>query len=155
MLSIFWRKNVNITERDIVATHRLGKPRRGQNRNVIVKFLNRKNAIQAYKSRFKLKKLEGNLRKLYFIENLCLAHKTIFNRIYRLYKSNIIFDVWTYHGHVFASFIEDEDVQIELNSDIDYFLNQQHSSSSDDSREDSSIQSDGTWKKELILFLRV
>ena len=59
-----------IHENDLVAVHRLAKSKRNSStRNVIVKSLNIKDAIQAYKSRFKLRKLNGKFAKLYFIEN--------------------------------------------------------------------------------------
>ena len=107
-----------ISNRDIVAVHRLGKYKRGKNRNVIVKFLNRKDTRIVYKSRNKLKRLP---ERIFVIENLCPDHKGIFNRLYKLYKQEEIYDVWTVNGHVFAVF-DEESVEIQVESDIDYYL---------------------------------
>ena len=76
---------VTVTDSDIVAAHRIGKSKRGGNRNVIVHFVNRKHAIEAYKNRRKLKNLRGIFGKIFIIENLCPTHKSIFNRLYKLY----------------------------------------------------------------------
>ena len=137
---------VEVTKKDIVAVHRLGKVRRGKNRNVIVKFVNRKDARLAYRSRYKLKKMKvQKFKNIFMIENLCPEHRVIFNRLYKLFKQNIIYDVWTLNGHVFACFDQEEEVEVQLESDIDYYLNRNknlfsttdHSSDEDDIEEEA------------------
>ena len=103
---------------DIVAVHCLGKYKRGKKRNVIVKFLNRKDTKIVYSNRNKLKRLP---ERIFLIENLCPEHKSIFNRLYKLYKQEEIYDVWTKNGDVFAIF-DYESVEIQIESDIDYYL---------------------------------
>ena len=128
---------VEVTKRDIVAVHRLGKSKRGGSpRNTIVKFLNRKDAYQAYKNRTLLKKI-NEYKKIFIIENLCPKNRRIFNRLYRLYKNGVIYDVWTHLGHVFATFTEDEEVQIKEEKDIDKYLDDLWGLSSDDDSSNS------------------
>ena len=63
------------------------------------------------------------MKHIYIIENLCPAFKTIFNRLYRLYREEKIYDVWTVNGHVYAAFDDEEEgVEIQSNLDIDYYL---------------------------------
>ena len=115
--------HVTVVPSDIVATHRIGKFKRGKNRNVIIKFLNRKHARETYKNRHKLKKLEGNRKSIFIIENLCPAHKSLFNRLYKMYKNYEIYDVWTVNGHVYATFADEEEgVEIRSDADIDYYI---------------------------------
>ena len=100
---------VKLTKRDLVAVHRIGKFRANRKRNVIIKFLNRKDAIASYKNRYKLKKLQSPLNRIFITENLCPAFRAIFNSLYKHYKENTIYDVWTVHGHVYAAFGDDEE----------------------------------------------
>ena len=131
-----------ISNRDIVAVHRLGKYKRGKHRNVIVKFLNRKDTKIVYKNRNKLKRLP---ERIFVIENLCPDHKSIFNRLYKLFKQEEIYDVWTVNGHVFAVF-DEESVQIQIESDIDYYLNKRDrvvaEAETEDDEEDQSEEND-------------
>ena len=114
---------VEVTERDIAAVHRLGKFRRQKKRNVIIKFIQRKDAKKAYKNRSMLKRLNGEFKNIYIIENLCPAHRTLFNRLYRMLKNDEIYDVWTHNGHVYATFEDIEGAEIQKESDITYYLN--------------------------------
>ena len=119
--------HAEVIKKDIVAVHRLGKARRGKNRNVIVKFLNRKDTQRAYRNRYKLKKIKDRkFQNIFMIENLCPEHRLIFNRLYKLLKQESIYDVRTQNGHVYACFEEDVEVEVQLESDIDFYLNQRN-----------------------------
>ena len=71
---------ITVDTRDIVAAHRLGPVKRGSNRVVIVKFLNRKDAIEALKNKRKLNKIQ-HYKKIRIRENLCPSRRKIFNRL--------------------------------------------------------------------------
>lgn len=138
---------VSVESFNIVAVHRLGKFRNGINRNVIVKFINRKDAYKALKNNFLNKRSQLQIyKKLYIIENLCPVNKKIFNSLYRLKKLRKLHDVWTYNGSVFMNFSEDvnDPIHVQLYSDIEYFMNEylfrSSESESESSSEDDSSQ---------------
>ena len=72
---------------NVVAVHRLGKYIEGKHRNVIIRFVNRKNAYSSLRNAKKL--ATSNIQEyknLYVIENLCPTYKKIFNYLYKLKK---------------------------------------------------------------------
>ena len=87
---------------DIAGIHRLGKFKHtGKPRNVIIRFTNRKHAHDALNNSHKLKYLRNY--KMYFItENLCPTYRRMFNKLYALKKKNVLYDVYTYNGIIFA-----------------------------------------------------
>ena len=97
---------VKVCSYDIVAVHRLGKPKDNLIRNVIVRFMNRKNA---YSSLFYRKYLLdiADYRNIFITENLCPANKLIFNHLYKLKKELKIKSVWTYSGCVYFKMTAD------------------------------------------------
>ena len=114
---------VEVHKRDLVAVHRIGFYKRGSNRVVIVKFINRKDANRTLKSKAKLQKNPA-LRKIRIRENLCPARKQIFNKLYKLLMGGKIKDLWSQNGNIFIiRNNEDESILIEHVSDIDYYLN--------------------------------
>ena len=110
ILKILKALNMDISSYDIVAVHRLGKKKNPRPRNVIVRFLNRKDAYKSLKLNQKLE--EHQIYKNIFItENLCPTNKKIFNALYKLKKSKIIHAVWTYNGNIYYRIDEDDDYQ--------------------------------------------
>ena len=72
VLKVFQSVGVNLVSYDLVAVHCMGKFVQGKTRNVIVRFVNRKNAFSCLR---KAKKLAlsstQEFKRLYLIENLC------------------------------------------------------------------------------------
>ena len=113
--------NVNVTSYNLVAVHRLGKKNRDRPRNVIVRFINRKDAFASLKNKKDLKKTAF---KNYMIhENLCPVYKKIYNECKR---NENIRKVWSYNGVVHVKFTDDEfeePTKIFHFEDIDTFIN--------------------------------
>lgn len=144
VINFFASLKIEIESYNIVAVHRLGKFS-GKNRNVIVRFLNRKDAISILKKRRQILNLNGKNRKfnkLFVIENLCPYNKKIFNKLYNMKKSKEINSVWSYNGKVFMRINKDgETLFIQQLSDIDYFMEEDflYSSYIDTSENDNSF----------------
>ena len=115
---------------DLVAVYRIGKFIQGKHRNVIVRFINRKNAFSCLKHSSKLAKSGITEYRKLFITEKCPANKQIFNYLYKLKKTGTINNVWTFSGEVFfrksesqddssqkVAHIVDVDVYLEYNSD--------------------------------------
>ena len=117
---------VKLVSYDVVAVHCLGKYIEGKHRNVIIRFVNRKNAYSSLPNAKKL--ATSNIqeyRKLYVIENLCPTYKKIFNYLYKLKKEKKRSNVWSYNGSVFFKKInldEEYGQKVEHFDDIQYFL---------------------------------
>ena len=93
---------IKIRSYDIVAVHRLGKFKKGQKRNVIVRFINRKNAYKCFGLGKKLNKIdEYKHKRIFSIENLCPVNKKIFNALYKLKKEKVIHSVWSRNGRIY------------------------------------------------------
>ena len=124
VLKVMKSLDVNIVSYDLVAVHRLGKFVVGKNRNVIVRFVNRKNAFTCLRNSKKLNSSNmPEYRKLYIVENLCPSFRKIFNYLYKMKKEQKINNVWSYNGNVFfKKSPDDNDQKIEHLDEIDYFL---------------------------------
>ena len=84
---------------NIVACHRVGSKDRYGRRNTIVRFLNRKDAIQCLRSKRNLFKCQTiGYNNLYVVENLCPAFKSIYDQLKELKDGGVIKQVWTYNG---------------------------------------------------------
>ena len=124
VLEVLKEVGVTVTKRDLMAVHRLGKRRKNGNRNVIVKFVNRKDARTALSNKSKLGKSES-FKALRIRENLCPERRSIFNRLYKMLMNDEIDDLWTNSGNVYCVFHQDEEATtIQVAEDIDYYLNQ-------------------------------
>lgn len=123
IIEVFWSIGIEVYSYDIVGVHRLGRFQENKNRNVIVKFINRKNAYKALDSNWKLDKSKFNY---YFNENMCPRNRNIFNKCYRLKKDGELNDVWFEEGIVKINISDFHDDPIGLfhSSDINYFLNE-------------------------------
>ena len=120
--------NVSVTSYDIVAVHRLGWKKQGKNRSVVVRFINRKNAIMALKNKRKSREINNpDLKRLFVVENLCPVNKQLFNILYRMKKRNEINSVWSYNGNIFMKLYENsERVRIQSEDDINaqFYVNE-------------------------------
>ena len=124
VLTLLKTIGVNVDSYKIVGVHRLGKKRRGMNRNVIVRFLNRKDAINTLKKKKDLMNTR-NYKHIKVIENLCPKSKKIFELCMSLKRQRLIKSVWTYNGLVNIKFTDDEDeisTKIYHVDDIDYHI---------------------------------
>ena len=93
---------VKVESYNIVAVHRLGRFNQNNNRNVIVRFLNRKKAYSCLDNSKKLSESSNTIyKKIFITENLCPLNKTIFNYLYKLKKDSKIKSVWTFNGNVY------------------------------------------------------
>ena len=130
VLEVFESIGINLQSYDLVAVHRLGKFVQGKNRNVIVRFINRKNAYTCLRNSKKL--AESNTqdyKKLFFIENLCPSNKRLFNYLYKLKKENKINKV-SFNGSVYfkiSNSVDDYGQKVEHIDDINHFRNPEDS----------------------------
>ena len=88
---------------NIAACHRLKKLKHQSTQSVIVRFINRKHALEALKNRKQLINSEkivefGN--NLYIRENLCPQFRKIYDYALSIKKKGNIFKVWTFNGKV-------------------------------------------------------
>ena len=85
----------------IVACHRIGKPNSHQPRGVIVRFLNRKDAISCLKYKYHAGRCkEIGLHNLTINENLCPAYRSIFENLADLKNQGKVKKLWTQNGFV-------------------------------------------------------
>ena len=98
---------VKVSSYDIVGVHRIGKQQNSRPRNVIVRFINRKNAYTALRNKKQFR--NGEYKNYYIIENLCPHNKKLFNRLYKLKKSDDINAVWSYNGNVYCRLDEKDE----------------------------------------------
>ena len=89
--------NLSIYSYDIVAVHRVGKRSRNP-RNVIIRFINRKDAIRVMNQSYFFEKEAAKLgfKNVSTVESLCPENRRIFNKCYRLKKENKIKRVSTF-----------------------------------------------------------
>ena len=121
VIMVLQELNIEIYSYDLVGVHRIGKRLPNKNRNVIVRFINRKNAYLALERNWLLRKSRYN--KYYINENMCPENRKIFNKCYRLKKNGDIKDVWFCEGIVNMIISDDEEpVSLLHITDIDYFL---------------------------------
>ena len=119
---------INVESYDIVAVHHLGKFVSGRKRNVIVRFVNRKNAYKCFGIGKKLTKInEYKNKRIFTIENLCHINKRIFNALYKLKKQDVIYSVWSRNGQIYYQENEDYNDYIEVKSldEIDYLFEEE------------------------------
>ena len=111
----------DISSYDIIAVHRIGRTSR-KPRNVIVRFLNRKDAYKSIKYSDRLKSIT-QYKKIFVTENLCPVNRRIFNALYKLKKTNIITSVWSYNGNIFYRIDENDDyIKADTLDDIQYLF---------------------------------
>ena len=109
----------------IVACHRLKKDKSNSSSNVIVRFINRKIAIDCLKNRKQLKNSEFRTKfnkSIFIVENLCPFYKTIFKRCETLRNQELISHVYTRNGNIFikkGSNVDDRPTRILSFEDID------------------------------------
>ena len=149
IIKILNSMNIKIQSYGIVAVHRIGAikynldpdlPNRP--RNVIVRFINRKNSIRVMRSKGKVKSAgkKYHINNLYVTENLCFENKNIFNKCYKLKKTGVINNVWSFNGVVCIQINEDDDKMFEIKhfDDIEFYLQDSSDSEEEEEEEDSS-----------------
>ena len=115
---------IEITSYDIVAVHRIGRKNTKKPRNVIVRFVNRKNVYRISKcNKLSAVAKTFGFNNVYTYENLCPEYRYIFNKCYKLKKQRVLKDVWSVNGRVNILFPDDEyPTVIEHCDDIDTLL---------------------------------
>ena len=112
----------------IVGCHRVGSKDRYGRRNTIVRFLNRKDAIQCLKSKRNLYKCQSiGYNDLYVVENLCPAFKSIYEQLKQLKVEGHIKQVWSYNGIINYKRSDDEQektVKIFNENDVENIYNE-------------------------------
>ena len=125
ILQILKSMKFDISSYDIVGVHRIGKKRGNRPRNVIIRFVNRKDAhdMISYSKTFSKKASDLGYKNVFITENLCPVNRKIFNRCYKLKKEGTIKNVWTYNGSVNVKLI-DSDIGEVINhfDDIDTYV---------------------------------
>ena len=128
VLKVLESIGVNLNSYDLVAVHRVGKYLNNKNRNVIIRFLNRKNAYHCMRVGNNLKKSKNiEYKHLYITENLCPTNKKIFNYLYKLKKLTKINNVWSYNGSVYYQINDTDDENAERADhmdDLDYLIDE-------------------------------
>ena len=89
----------NISHRDIEAVHRVKKRDRSQPAPVVVRFSNRKDAIDAVLGRNNLKSVP-HLVKIHIQNDLCPRFREMFDDLKLLQKDGIIKQAWTFNGKI-------------------------------------------------------
>ena len=85
----------------IVACHRIGKPSNKHPRSVIVRFINRKDAIKCLQNKANIDRCsELGMDNLSINENLCPAYKSIYENLNKLKNKRKISRIWTHNGMV-------------------------------------------------------
>ena len=103
--------DVIVSKSKISACHRLMKETNSTHRNVIVRFVNRKDAQNALRNSHKLKNSDYRKRfgnSIYIRENLCPYFKRIFNRCYALWCNDSIYDMHSKNGKVLIKLIHED-----------------------------------------------
>ena len=117
---------VKVESYNIVAVHRLGRFNQNNNRNVIVRILNRKKAYSCLDNSKKLSESSNTIyKKIFITENLCPLNKTIFNYLYNLKKDSKIKSVWTFNGNVYFKISGDYNerpIKIQHVDEVDDYL---------------------------------
>ena len=111
----------------IVGCHRLGKKDRFGNRNTIIRFVNRKDAIWCFQHRKNLhlcRKL--GFRNLFFMENLCPAYRSIFETLNKHRSNGEIKKLWTYNGTVQFKYTDnpkEKSIKVFHECDLNFYFN--------------------------------
>ena len=136
VIDIFNSVHMNICSYNIVAVHRIGKNNRLRPRNVIIRFVNRKDSIRIFNRRKQIEisaKNIFNMNGIRIIENLCPENKHLFNQCFKLKKLGKIDYVSSTNGNVYIQMPDyDNDLLIEHSEDIEYYLNEDPSISYDE-----------------------
>ena len=99
VISILRRIGVeNLEYFEIAACHRLKKRKEEKYASVIVRFINRKRAIQCFKNRKYIKETITEFPGLYIFENLCPRYRSIFEACTDLKNNGEINKIWTFNG---------------------------------------------------------
>ena len=89
----------------IVACHRIGKPATNHTRSVIVRFLNRKDAIKCLQNkRYVDRCKEMGMHKISINENLCPAYRSIYEDLNKLKSKGKVTSIWTHNGTVYSKY---------------------------------------------------
>ena len=126
MVEIINEMGIVISSYHIVAVHRIGKKLNNKPRNVIIRFINRKNVYRILSNSRKLSAAakKCGCENVYAYENLCPGYRNIFNQCYKLKKENVLKDVWTKNGCVNITFPDDEyEIAIAHFEEIEFYLN--------------------------------
>ena len=89
----------NMNHRDIEAVHRIKKRDRSLPAPVVVRFCNRKDAIDAVLGKYKLKSVP-HLGKIHIQNDLCPRFRAIFDELKALQNDGIVKQVWTFNGKI-------------------------------------------------------
>ena len=96
-------KNIDVTveKKEIQACHRIGKKH-----TTIIKFVNRKSALECLSNKSRLKELDKSKvgfdknSMLFINESLCYQYRRLFGICNSMRKENKIKKVWTYNGSI-------------------------------------------------------
>ena len=122
VLGILASINIKVNSYNIASCHRLKRNKGRSCRNVIVRFINRKDVYKCLINRWKLKNshyYKTEFNRIFIIENLCPKYKELFNKCYALFIQEKIVDVYTRNGQVFVV-INDEDNPKKISNDTDF-----------------------------------
>ena len=95
----------NIQHYHIVGCHRLNKRDKNGNRNTIIRFLNRKDAIACLQNRKQLHLCrELGFNNLFAMENLCPSYQSIFDNLMERKNNGQMKRIWSYNGVIHFKF---------------------------------------------------
>jgi hypothetical protein len=101
---------VELKEGDIDSSYRIGKPKKGNSRTILVNFATYQAKRAMYKNRIKLKGIKD--RKIYVNEDLTKSRHEIAYQVRKLVKDNKFHKTWTVDGKIFLQKSADEKPQI-------------------------------------------
>ena len=97
----------DITEQDIQSSYRLGKPKEGKARDVIVKFVSKQKRDIFYSKRKSTPKGSDN-KKVFINEDLTQFRSKLFFDARRLVKTKKLHSTWTQEGNVIIKLNEED-----------------------------------------------
>ena len=116
----------HINHYNIVACHRIGKRNSNKPRSVILRFLNRKDAIQSLKNKSKVNKCKDiGYNNIRIVENLCPANRSIYENLSSLKDKNIIADFWSFNGNISFKKTNNRNEKAKVirhENDLDYYF---------------------------------
>ena len=111
---------------NIVACHRLGYPDKNRPRSVIIRFLNRKDAIKCLKYKRNINNCnELGFYNIHITENLCPSYRSIYENLSELKNEGKLKSLWSHNGVVNFKFTDNEREKSKIithESDIDNFF---------------------------------
>ena len=124
VIDIAKRANIQLDMNDIDRSHRVGPPRSGVNRPILVKFTSYRPKHKIMKSRkdwYKHDSKDPILKSIYVNEDLTKCRAKLFSEARTFVKSKLCKKAWTWDGKVFVTDLNDTKHRIDTSADLNKF----------------------------------